>query len=280
MEINICIFSGLIDNEPLNTFCSSGKSLMNEQSPNLNSNKTIIDFLVQQFPNCFDVTNAPKPLKIGIFQELAERLNSEDDENSSLSKTKLRQALRTYTSNWRYLHCIKIGSHRVDLDGNIVSEITEEEQQFAQEKLAESRKQFNERKKQQQAKSNEKPKFEKKPIKKIKQPTVQKKTEQKKITVKPASHFSQVLNQALVQSNNNASVKHENEPNAKPKQTAAKQIECSEQKTTFNIGDNVLINMDKEPTKATILTIERNIIRVKVESGMELAVSAQHIVSE
>ena len=49
-----------------------------------------------------------------MFQDLAEAL--EDDER--VSKTQLRQALRQYTSNWRYLHGCREGAVRVDLQGN------------------------------------------------------------------------------------------------------------------------------------------------------------------
>ena len=69
----------------------------------LTSSKDIINYLAQQFPNCFTLEGEAKPLKIGIFQDIIAHL-----ENSEiLSKTKLRIALRTYTMSWRYLYSIK-----------------------------------------------------------------------------------------------------------------------------------------------------------------------------
>ena len=63
------------------------------------STKEIIAYLVEKFPACFSLEGPAKPLKVGIFQDLAEQL-AEDD---VVSKTRLRQALRHYTSSWRYL---------------------------------------------------------------------------------------------------------------------------------------------------------------------------------
>lgn len=75
----------------------------------LTDTKAIIAYLVEKFPLCFIAEGEAKPLKIGLFQDLAEALK--DDER--VSKTQLRQALRQYTSNWRYLHGCREGAERV-----------------------------------------------------------------------------------------------------------------------------------------------------------------------
>lgn len=75
--------------------------------------KEIIALLAQKFPLCFSVEGEAKPLKIGIFKDIAERMTDEDN----VSRTQLRQALRRYTSSWRYLKCVAKGGNRVDLDG-------------------------------------------------------------------------------------------------------------------------------------------------------------------
>ena len=99
----------------------------------LTNTKEIINYLNQQFPNCFTIEGEAKPLKIGIFQDIISRL-----ENSELlSKTKLRIALRAYTMGWRYLYCIKEGANRVDLDGNPTEVITKEQMEHAQQQLKE-----------------------------------------------------------------------------------------------------------------------------------------------
>ncbi len=100
----------------------------------LTDNKAIIAFLVKEFPACFSLKGEAKPLKIGLFQELSERLA----ENESVSKTQLRGAIRHYTTSWRYLRCIKAGAKRVDIDGNEVEELTQEHIDHAQKTLAES----------------------------------------------------------------------------------------------------------------------------------------------
>ena len=101
----------------------------------LTKSKDVIAYLAEQFPNCFSLKGDAKPLKIGIFEDLAKRL--EDDEK--VSKTRLRTALRHYTNSWRYLYSIKAGEARVDLDGNEADKVTEEHQEHAQESLKESK---------------------------------------------------------------------------------------------------------------------------------------------
>ncbi|MGC7589785.1 RNA chaperone ProQ [Bisgaard Taxon 46] len=101
----------------------------------LTNNKEIIAYLVEKFPLCFSLEGEAKPLKIGLFQDLAEAL--QDDEQ--VSKTQLRQALRAYTSNWRYLHSCKEGAERVDLQGNPCGVLEQEHAQHAATQLAEAK---------------------------------------------------------------------------------------------------------------------------------------------
>jgi ProP effector len=56
-----------------------------------------------------------------------------------VSKTMLRSALRQYTSSWRYLHGLKAGQARVDLDGNPGELLTEEHIEHAKQALKESK---------------------------------------------------------------------------------------------------------------------------------------------
>ncbi len=74
-----------------------------ENQPKLNSSKEVIAFLAERFPQCFSAEGEARPLKIGIFQDLVERVGGE----MNLSKTQLRAALRLYTSSWRYLYGVK-----------------------------------------------------------------------------------------------------------------------------------------------------------------------------
>ncbi|WKE67372.1 RNA chaperone ProQ [Gallaecimonas kandeliae] len=105
-----------------------------ESSVKLPDTKAVLAFLVENFPSCFSQQGEAKPLKIGIFQELAERLDGDE----RVSKTQLRVALRHYTNAWRYLKAVKAGAKRVDLDGAETAEVTESEAEHAKTSLHES----------------------------------------------------------------------------------------------------------------------------------------------
>ena len=151
------------------------------------NSKDVISYLAESFPACFSVKGEAKPLKIGIFQDLAERLKEEE----RLSKTLLRSSLRHYTNSWRYLRGIKKGVERVDLDGKGVAIIEDEHVEHAQKQLDESQAKVAEKRKadkKQQAEANKKarkdmPKFatSKKPAKK----------EQPKVKQAPAEKLSE-----------------------------------------------------------------------------------------
>ena len=126
-----------------------------EQTNKLKNSKEVIQYLATQFPNCFSTEGEAKPLKIGIFQDLAERLK----EDEKVSNTVLRSALRQYTSSWRYLHGVKVGSKRVDLDGVEGAEIEQEHVEHAQKTLKESKDKAFANKKA-QAEKDEKTKYE------------------------------------------------------------------------------------------------------------------------
>jgi len=97
--------------------------------------KEIVALLAEQFPLCFSQTGEAKPLKIGIFQDLVERLK----DNPLFSKTQLRQALRVYTSSWRYLDAVKAGVARIDLEGVAGDLVDEQQAEHAAKTLSESK---------------------------------------------------------------------------------------------------------------------------------------------
>ncbi|KFA59677.1 hypothetical protein A9G48_02345 [Gilliamella sp. wkB18] len=180
----------------------------------LTNSKEIIAYLAQQFPNCFAIEGEVKPLKIGIFQDILSRLNGK----AELSKTKLRVALRTYTMSWRYLYSIKVGLHRVDLDGNEGELITQEQMEYAQQQLKESKDKVKERLKEQ---AKDKRKTARSPLRKAK---------------------------------NNAKI--------------------------LQIGDFVKVILGRKLLTVQILKIEKEHIKVKVGSGMELTVKPEHIINK
>ncbi|WP_024560727.1 RNA chaperone ProQ, partial [Franconibacter pulveris] len=122
-----------------------------ENQPKLNSSKEVIAFLAERFPQCFSAEGEARPLKIGIFQDLVARVEGE----MNLSKTQLRSALRLYTSSWRYLHGIKAGATRVDLDGNPCGELDEQHVEHARQQLEEAKARVQAQRAEQQAKKRE-----------------------------------------------------------------------------------------------------------------------------
>ncbi|MDG2956910.1 RNA chaperone ProQ [Bisgaard Taxon 10/6] len=144
----------------------------------LSGNKEIIAYLAEKFPLCFSVEGEAKPLKIGLFQDLAEAL--QDDER--ISKTQLRHALRQYTSNWRYLHGCRLGAERVDLQGNPAGVLEQEHADHAAQQLAEAKAKLAE--KRAAEKANQKKRQSRKPQTSGNKPTAPKTPRQPKIDLK------------------------------------------------------------------------------------------------
>jgi ProP effector len=146
-----------------------------ENTEKLKNSKEVIAYIAECFPKCFTLEGEAKPLKIGIFQDLVERLEGDP----KVSKTQLRAALRQYTSSWRYLHGVKPGAERVDLDGNPCGTLEQEHVEHAQNTLAESKAKVQARRKEKQKQEkNAQPKAKKpnpkaKTAKRVQEKTVQ-----------------------------------------------------------------------------------------------------------
>lgn len=84
----------------------------------------IIHFFVKTYPMCFSLTN-PKPLKIGIHQDIFAKADYLQMTVSSLpvSKIMIREALCFYTKNDPYKHALLTAEGRVDLTGEIISPV-------------------------------------------------------------------------------------------------------------------------------------------------------------
>ncbi|MFT5923279.1 MAG: ProP effector [Paraglaciecola sp.] len=152
------------------------------------NSKEVIGFLVEQFPACFSNKGDAKPLKIGIFQDLAERLENEE----RVSKTLLRSSLRHYTNSWRYLHSIKKGAQRIGLDGKDVAAIEDEHVEHAKKQLDESKAKVAEKRKELKAAGADvKPSYKKKEAPKFKPTSKVVIKEQAKVKQPPAERLEQ-----------------------------------------------------------------------------------------
>lgn len=217
-----------------------------EQENKRTSAKEIIAYLADKFPACFSVAGPAKPLKIGIFQELAERLDGDE----MVSKTRLRQALRHYTSSWRYLKAIKVGTQRIDVDGNDVAEIDQEQADHAAKTLKESQEKFGNK--------NPKDSPKKKPYK---GKASENKGSQAKHTSKDKAKFKNVSSSKRAQS----------KPAAKLKPVDVNNI---------NVGKAVKVQLGNAPMDAVITEVSGNEISVQLSSGMVVKTQVKNIYIE
>lgn len=208
-----------------------------ENTEKFTNNKQIIAFLTEQYPLCFTTGSADaKPLKIGLFQELALRLADEP----RVSKTQLRGALRQYTLSWRYLHCVKKATKRVDLDGVEGDEVSEEHAEHALKTLKESKdKAFANKKKVAAVNNEEKPK---RAPKKVNVPTRSKKVSPKKEVVEDLSNYKEATHSELA----------------------------------LNQGVKVLLG--KAPVSGVVVEIMKDDVQVQLNSGMTVKVKAKHLI--
>ncbi|GAA0851988.1 RNA chaperone ProQ [Aliiglaciecola litoralis] len=207
-----------------------------ENQEKFSNSKEVIAFLAQAFPKCFSLEGEAKPLKIGVFQELSERLKDEE----RLSKTLLRASLRHYTNSWRYLHSVKVGAHRVDLDGNQDAAIEKEHADHAQQQLAESKAKVAEKRKANNA--------DKKPEKKTYKVKSEKSSKAKGKGTKAAN--PRPTNQA-----------------APEKLTESDMV----------VGTEVTVKVGKSPLPATITEVSKDGVHVQLQTGMLVKVQVDNL---
>lgn len=213
------------------------------------STKEIIAYLTEKFPECFSIKGPVKPLKVGIFQDLAERLEGDE----TVSKTRLRQALRHYTSSWRYLKSVKLGAFRVDADGKEIAEIDEEQANYASKTLKESQEKFGNKK------TTDKEQQKSYKVKEGAKNTKGNKPEGLKRESNKSNKFKQV------KSAKNSSTKAESAP--------LKPVEA----TTIKVGNKVRVQLGNSPMNATISEISGNDISVQLDSGMVIKTQLKNI---
>ena len=199
------------------------------------NSKEVIGYLVEQFPACFSNKGDAKPLKIGIFQDLAARLENEE----RVSKTLLRSSLRHYTNSWRYLHSIKKGAQRIDLDGKDVAAIEDEHVEHAKKQLDESKAKVADKRKEQKAAG------------------VDVKTNLKKKEAPKFKPTSKVVNKEQT----------------KVKQPPAERLEQEH----IVAGTAVTVKIGKSPMPATITDVSKDGIQVQLDTGMVVKVQLENL---
>ncbi|WP_228611711.1 RNA chaperone ProQ [Alkalimonas sp.] len=217
--------------------------------------KEVIAYLATEYPDCFSSAGAAKPLKIGIFQDLAAAIT----EQSPISKTQLRQALRVYTSSWRYLESIKSDAIRVDLTGNEVEKIDQQQADHAAQTLAESKAKAAELRKQ-RAKAAQTDKANKEGRKAGQKAT---NAPNKKVMNKKPSGRS-----------------NPQELKSKVNQKPAAAVQSKEQaplapvsESALKVGSSVLVRLGQAPMSATVVEVARNEVTVQLQSGMVIKTS-------
>lgn len=118
----------------------------------------VLNYLYAEFPDCFKQKEGIKPLKVGIFKDIADRI--EGDER--ISKTQVRQALRKYTSNWRYLEAVSKHEFRIGLDGSNAEKVEQEHIDHAKNALEQSKAKLAKKRKSAPRTTSEKKPFQKK----------------------------------------------------------------------------------------------------------------------
>ena len=207
-----------------------------EQPEKFSNSKEVIAFLAESFPNCFSTEGDARPLKIGIFQDLAVRLEQEP----RVSKTLLRSTLRHYTNSWRYLHSIKEGAYRVDLDGNQDAQIEKEHADHAKQQLDESKAKAAEKRKAKQKASGEKRQPPRKPR--------QNNAETAEGRAKKGTKFK----------------------SDRPNKTPPAKLTDADMKS----GTSVTVKLGKAPMHAVITEVAKDGIHVQLDSGMVVKVNA------
>src|SRR4051794_8514473 len=91
-----------------------------------------IKLLAGRYPACFfEIGKYRRPLKKDILDDLRQR-------ERALNENHLEQVLWIYTNNWGYLYAMIPGAWRIDLDGNPVEKVTEQEAAEAEKQRLES----------------------------------------------------------------------------------------------------------------------------------------------
>ena len=226
-----------------------------ENQPKLNSSKEVIAFLAERFPLCFTAEGEARPLKIGIFADLVERVQGEEN----LSKTQLRSALRLYTSSWRYLYGVKVGAERVDLDGNSCGVLEEQHVEHARKQLEEAKARVQAQRAEQQAKRRE-------------AGATTEPRRPRPAAKKPAPRRENAPAAVAGQENRKPRTpRPPREEKREPRQVPVTDI------SKLQIGQEIKVRAGQSAMDATVLEIAKDGVRVQLSSGLAMIVRAEHL---
>lgn len=90
-------------------------------------------WLAANFPTAFDNSLRIRPLKAGIMDDILQHADKALE--VGISKSKLREAVVLFTRRLDYLTCLKAREMRIDLQGNVVTEVSEDEAEHASAKI-------------------------------------------------------------------------------------------------------------------------------------------------
>ena len=110
-------------------------AVINQKQKNL-SKKNRLDalcWLAATFPCIFNNSIRIQPLSLGIMTDIL--THAEKAAEAGISKSKLREAVVLFTRRIDYLTCLKAREMRVDLNGNITTQVTEDEAERATIKI-------------------------------------------------------------------------------------------------------------------------------------------------
>jgi ProP effector len=232
----------------------------------LTNQKEALTFLSNKYPKCFFLEGPVKPLKIGIFQDLAAELG----DSPLVSKRLLRLSLRHYTSSWRYLSAVKTGAARIDLLG-VEGELVEEQHaQHASLQLKESKEKAAKHR-ENVAKANKK----------------QNNKEQSGLKTKPEQDLSTASNVSEADKSKKNDKRHSRpfkatrKPSSSINTSAASPKEPSipVNEEELVVDNDVLIKLGKVPMLGTIIDINKDDISVQLKSGMTVKVHRAQLFS-
>ncbi|MDP3704866.1 MAG: ProQ/FinO family protein [Legionellaceae bacterium] len=92
-----------------------------------------LHWLALTFPNAFDNRVRIQPLNLGIMDEILTYADKALE--AGISKSKLREAVVLFTRRLDYLACLKARDMRIDLDGNPIEPVTEDDAERAAIKI-------------------------------------------------------------------------------------------------------------------------------------------------